>query len=69
VLEVSIYYNPEEDPAAEDDWVLMVRSLRKGRVLGIVPRFQETEIDADALATLEDVFRRAGITLRQAAPR
>ena len=69
VLEVSIYHNPEEDPAAEDDWALMVRSLRKGRMLGIVPRFQETEIDAAALAMLEDVFRRAGITLRQTAPR
>jgi hypothetical protein len=69
VIEVSIYHNPDEDPAAEDDWALMVRSLRKGRMLGIVTRFQETEIDADAIATLEDIFRRAGITLRQTAPR
>jgi hypothetical protein len=69
VLEVSIYHNPEEDPAGENDWVLIVRSLRRGRMLGIVPRFQETEIDAHAIATLDDVFRRAGITLTQTAPR
>ena len=35
VLEVSVYHNPDEDPAAEDDWALMVRSLRKERKLGI----------------------------------
>ena len=69
VLEISIYHNPEEDPAAEDDWALMLRSLRKGRMLGIVPRFQEAEIDAGSIAILEDVFRRAGIQLRQTPPR
>ena len=69
VLEISIYHNPEEDPAAEDDWALMLRSLRKGRVLGIVPRFEETEIDAGSIAAVEDVFRRAGIELRQTQPR
>ena len=68
VLEISIYHNPDEDPAAENDWVLMVRSLRKGRLLGIVPRFQETEIEPDAIGTLEDVFRQAGIDLRQTHP-
>jgi len=46
-----------------------MRSLRKGRMLGVVPRFQETEIDADAVATLEDVFRQAGIMLSRTTPR
>jgi hypothetical protein len=69
VLEVSIYHNPDEDPARDDDWALMMRSLRKGRMLGVVPRFQETEIDPDAIATLEDVFRQAGITLSRTSPR
>ena len=41
----------------------MVRSLRKERKLGIT-RFRETEIDADAVSALEDVFREAGIALR-----
>jgi hypothetical protein len=69
VLEISIYHNPEEEPEGENDWVLMVRSLRKGRLLGIVPRFQEAEVDPDAVATLEDVFRQAGIELRQTPQR
>ena len=69
VLEISIYHNPEEDPAAENDWMLMVRSLRKGRLLGIVPRLQEVEVDAAAVSALEGVFRQAGIDLRQTPPR
>ena len=64
VLEISIYHNPDEDPAAEDDWALMVRSLHKERKLGI-SRFRETELDADAVAALEDVFRETGVVLRQ----
>jgi hypothetical protein len=65
VLEISIYHdNPDEDPAGEDDWALMVRSLRKERKLGI-SRFREAEIDADAVAALEDIFRETGIVLRQ----
>jgi len=68
VLEISIYHNPDEDPAAEDDWALMVRSLRKERKLGI-SRFRETELDADAVAALEDVFREAGIALTESAAR
>ena len=69
VLEISVYHNPDEDPAAENDWALMLRSLRKERLLGIVLRFRETEIDHDATSTLEDVFGQAGIELRRTAPR
>ena len=65
VLEVSVYHNPEEDPATQDEWALMVRSLRKERAFGLVTRFRETEIDADALSALGDVFREAGIALRR----
>lgn len=64
VLEISIYHNPEENTATEDDWTLMLRSLRKERKLGIM-RFRETEVDADAISMLEDVFRQAGIELRR----
>lgn len=63
VLEISIYHNPEENTATEDDWTLMLRSLRKERKLGMM-RFRETEVDADAISMLEDVFRQAGIELR-----
>ena len=62
VLEISIYHDPDE--VGEDEWALMVRSLRKERKLGIT-RFRETEIDADAAAVVEDVFREAGIALRR----
>jgi hypothetical protein len=63
VLEISIYHNPDEAPGAEDEWALMVRSLRKQRLLGIVPRFLETEVDSEAIATLDDVFEEARIVL------
>ena len=63
VLEISIYHNPDEAPDGEDDWALMVRSLRKGRLLGIIPRFEESEVDSEAVATLDDVFDQAGIAL------
>jgi hypothetical protein len=63
VLEISIYHNPDDAPGAEDDWALMVRSLRKERLLAIIPRFQETEVDSEALATLDDVFEDARIVL------
>jgi len=69
VLEISVYHNPDEDPAAEDDWALMLRALRSERLLGIVPRFRETGVDEDARGTLEDVFRAAGIELRRTQPR
>ena len=48
-------------------WALMLRSLRKERKLGF-SRFREVEVDADAVATLEDVFREAGIALRRTPP-
>lgn len=66
-LEISIYHNPDEDPATEDAWALMLRSLHKERKLGIA-RLRETEIDADAVSTLEDVFRQAGIALSETPP-
>jgi hypothetical protein len=69
VLEISVFHNPDEDPGAENDWALMLRSLRKERLLGIVPRFRETEIDREAPSTLEDVFAQAGISLRRTPAR
>ena len=68
VLEISIYHNPDEDPAAEDDWALMVRALRTRRKLGI-SHLRETEVDADAVAALEDLFRETGIVLGRTAGR
>ena len=63
ILEISVYHNPDEDPAAESAWVLMLRLLHKERKLGIA-RFRETEIDADVVSTLKgDVFRQAEIAL------
>ena len=64
VLEISIYHNPDEDPAAENDWALMLRALRKERKLGIT-RFREVEIDEPAIAVLDEIFRRDGIELRR----
>jgi hypothetical protein len=69
VLEISIYHNPDEDPAAEDSWALMLRSLRKERFLGILQRFRETEIDQAGISILEDVFGGAGIELTQTPSR
>lgn len=65
VLEVSVYHNPEQDPATEDDWALLVRLLRKEKVLGVLSRFREVEVDPEAIAALEDVFRAAGVGLRR----
>ena len=67
MLEISIYHNPDQDPASEDVWALMLRLLRKERKLGIA-RLREIEIDADAVSTLEDVFRQAGIALKESQP-
>ena len=64
VLEISIYHNPDEDPAAENGWALMLRSLCKERKLGLT-RFREVEIDRDPIAQLEDVFGQAAIELRR----
>ena len=47
----------------------MLRSLRKERLLGFVPRFRETTVDDTSVAMLEDVFRQAGIALRRTPPR
>jgi hypothetical protein len=47
----------------------MVRSLSKERILGIVPRFREIQVDSDAIATFDNVFDRAGIVLTQTPPR
>ena len=69
VLEISIYHNPEEDPATQDEWTLMLRSLRKERLLGLVPRVRETAVAPDAIATLEAVFGEAGIELRRTQSR
>jgi len=69
VLEVSVYHNPEQDPAREDDWALMVRLLRKEKLLGVLSRFAETEVDADAIAALEDVFGAVGVELRRGTER
>ena len=65
VIEVSIYHNPEEDPATEDRWVLLVRLLRKERALGLFPRFRETSIDAASLGALTETFAEAGIELER----
>lgn len=67
VLEISIYHNSDEDPANEDVWALMVRSLRQERMLGLMPRFREAKVDAGAIKALDGVFRWAGITLRRSA--
>jgi hypothetical protein len=69
VLEVSIYHNPDDDPDAENDWAIMLRSLHKERKLGIVTRFRESEVDDDAIATLDDVFRQSGIELKRTPAR
>jgi len=65
VLEVSVYHNPEEDPESADDWALLVRLLRKEPFLGVLSRFGETEVDREAIAALEDVFRAVGVELRR----
>jgi hypothetical protein len=46
----------------------MLRSLHKERRLGIA-RLRETEVDAEAVLTLEDLFRAAGVALRRTPPR
>ena len=64
VLEVVVYHNPEGDPGTHDEWALLVRSLRRGKWLGLLPRFTEVEVDGQELAALEDVFREGEIPLR-----
>ena len=65
VLEISIAHNPEEDPAREDEWALLVRCLRKEKAFGFLSRFREVEVDPRAVSALEEVFRDAGIALRR----
>jgi hypothetical protein len=65
VLEISIYHNPDENPATSDDWALMLRLLTRERMLGIVPRFREVEVDDAATSALDDGFRAAGVELRR----
>jgi len=69
VLEVSVYNNPDDDPARENEWALMLRVLAKQRTFGVVTRFRGIEADPAAIATLEDVFRACGVELRRAPPR
>ena len=65
VLEVSVYHNPEEDPTGEDDWALLVRSLHRERLLGLLSRFREVEVPATDITALEDVFADVDVALRQ----
>ena len=69
VLEVSVYNNPDDDPARENEWGLMLRVLAKQRTFGVLTRFRGIEADPAAIATLEDVFRACGVELRRAPPR
>ena len=69
VLEVSVYNNPDDDPARENEWALMLRVLAKYRTFGVLTRFRGIEADPAAIATLDDVFRACGVELRRAPPR
>lgn len=65
VFEVAVYHDPEGEPATETDWALQVRAVSTEKWLRVVPRVKERELDPDAVAALEDVFRRAGIRLQR----
>jgi hypothetical protein len=67
VFEVAVYHNPEGQPATESDWALLVRAVSKVKWLGVIPRVKERELDPKDVATLEDVFRQAGIRLQRQA--
>ena len=69
VLEVSVYNNPDDDPARENEWELMLRVLAKQRTFAVLMRFREIEADPAAISTLEDVFRARGVELRRAPRR
>ena len=62
VFEISIYHNPDDDPAREDDWALMLRSLRR---LGMFSRFREVPVDDAETAALDDVFDEIDAPLRR----
>ena len=65
VFEVAVAHNPEADPATESEWTLVVRAVTKVKWFGVVPRFKEREVDPEALSTLEQVFRDAGLHLER----
>jgi hypothetical protein len=62
VFEISIYHNPDDDPAREDDWALMLRSLRR---LGMFSRFREVPVGDAETAALDDVFDEIDAPLRR----
>jgi hypothetical protein len=62
VLEISIYHNPDDDPGRDGDWALMLRSLRKGGMLG---RYREVPVDDAQTSALEDVFEQIDAPLRR----
>ena len=68
VLEVSVYNNPEDDPARKNEWALMLRVLAKQRMFGVLMRFREIEADPAAISTLEDILRARGMELRRGPP-
>ena len=59
-LEVSVSYEPEDE-----EWLLLVRALRKERKLGIT-RFRETEIPPAEVERVVSAFRDAGVELSSA---
>lgn len=63
LLEIAVYHDIDEE--SERTWQLMVRSLEKGRLLGVVPRLREVEADPEAIGALEGVFREAGMPLER----
>lgn len=65
IFEISIYHNPDDDPGREDDWALMLRSLRKERALGVFNRFREVPVDGAQTAALDEVFRQIDAPLRR----
>jgi hypothetical protein len=67
VFEVAVYHNPEGAAATASDWALLVRAVSKEKWLGVIPRVRERELDPNDTATLEDVFRQAGIRLQRQA--
>ena len=65
MFEISIYHYPDGDQAREDDWALMLRSLRKERVLRVLSRFREVPVDSVEMAALEEVFEQISTPVRR----
>jgi hypothetical protein len=65
LLEIAVYHDVEGD--SPESRQLMVRSLRKEKLLGVVPRLREVEVEPAALDALESVFREAGIPVSRRA--